>query len=98
VSVGGPLLAGGLLDRPSAGIVASLGGFTGQYALDVPYRRRGVLLVWIGLGFVATAVISTAIASAVIAAAVGLGAIAAVATFLCRESASDRRPRSCSSS
>jgi hypothetical protein len=83
VSVGAPLLVGAVLDKPSAGIIASLGGFTGQYALDTPYRRRAGALFWVGAGFVATIAVATLSAPTVVGASLGLGAIALVATFLC---------------
>ncbi len=55
LSIGLPLLAFTLADRPDHGLVAALGGFTALYGTDRPLRQQLRLLPGVAAGMVISA-------------------------------------------
>lgn len=81
--MGAPVLVGWLAGDLTAGLTATLGGFTALYGSGRPYRNRAALLAVIGVSLAAAVGLGIWAASITIVGVLTVAAIATVATLLC---------------
>jgi uncharacterized membrane protein YccC len=82
VCMGAPILAGWLAGDTSAGLMASIGGFTALYGSGRPYRSRALELALIALAFAFSVGIGIWVAPIGWAVVIAVAAIAMIATWL----------------
>jgi Fusaric acid resistance protein-like len=83
ICLAAPLAVGLLAGAPASGALASFGGFLGWYGHREPYGRRALLLLCLGLGFVAAVAVGTLAAGSAVGRALAPAAFAAIAAFFC---------------
>jgi len=83
VSLGVPILVGWLAGDMAAGLMASIGGFTGLYGSGRAYRSRARLLALIACGFAVTVSLGVYAGSVPWLAIVVVALLAMLATWLC---------------
>jgi uncharacterized membrane protein YccC len=97
LSVGILLLAGVAAGRPSWGALASMGAFAGFYGPDTPYRHRIRLVAGIGAALAIVVPLASLSASHAWLSIVFVGAVAAIASFVCLACGCRRRGNTSSS-
>lgn len=80
--MGAPILAGWLVGDVSAGLMASIGGFTGLYGSGRPYLSRAIQLAVIALAFAFSVGLGMLVAPSGWAVVLVVAAIAMIATWL----------------
>jgi uncharacterized membrane protein YccC len=82
VCMGAPILTGWLAGDTSAGLMASIGGFTGLYGSGRPYLSRALQLAVIAFAFAVSVGIGIWVAPVSWAVVIAVAALAMIATWL----------------
>lgn len=83
ISLGVPILAGWLAGDIAAGLMASIGGFTGLYGSGRAYRSRARMLALVAMGFALTVWLGFQAGAMPWLAIVVVALLAMIATWLC---------------